>query len=122
MPVWLMQEKYQACLATAILDGLFHVQSIFGLTDQVKTAFPTLESELKWMGFEVRHHYHDKKAVGKGRWNPPLEMTPENMIYDRRYVLQGLKDIPDNEAVAWHIDHMNYNLLSYLEFLGRLKE
>lgn len=122
MPVWFAREKYAFALALAKIDRLYKVKAIFGLTREVQEVFPELSQRLKDEGFEVRHHYHvAKKKLGKGAWEPPLQMKPENMIYDRLYSLENRDVMPDrDEAVVWHIDHP-YNLHRYLEFLERAK-
>nr|MDO8134654.1 hypothetical protein [Candidatus Njordarchaeum guaymaensis] len=122
MPVWFAREKYAFALALAKIDKLHGVNAVFGLTEEVRQVFPELQQLLKGMGFEVRHHYHiAKKTLGKGAWDPPLEMKPENMIYDRLYSLANREQMPKSgEAVVWHVDHP-YNLSKYLEFLERAK-
>ena len=124
MPRWLLYEKYSQALALAKLDRLFGVDAIFGITEEVRETFPDIWKRLEDMGFEVRHHYHVKqKTLGRGRWTPPLEVKPKNMIYDRLYALKGQRDLPERgDAVVWHIDHLNYNLPYYLEFLERCKK
>ena len=123
MPVWFAREKYAFALALAEIDKLYGVNAIFGLTEEAREVFPELPQLLKEMGFEVRHHYHiEKKTLGRGAWDPPLEMKPENMIYDRLYSLANRRDMPKlGEAVVWHVDHP-YNLPKYLEFLERAKQ
>ena len=124
IPKWLLYEKYSQAIALAELDKLLGVSSVFGITEDVKEVFPDIEDRLRSMGFEVRYHYHVKqKGVGRGRWKPPLDVKPLNMIYDRRYVLKGVRRLPrKGELVVWHVDHMSYNLPFYLEFLRRCKE
>jgi len=124
MPKWLLYEKYNQALALAELDKMLNIRAIFGLTDKVKFCFPDIEEKLENLGFEVRYHYHVKqKAVGRGRWDPPLNVKPLNMVYDRRYALKGERELPsENELVVWHVDHMQYNLPFYLEFIRRCKE
>ena len=123
MPVWLAREKYAFALALAKIDRLYGVKSIFGLTKEVQEAFPELAQMLTEMGFEVRCHYHvAKTTLGKGAWEPSLQMKPENMIYDRLYSLANRDVMPDRgEAVVWHVDHP-YNLHKYLEFLERARQ
>ena len=123
MPRWLLFEKYNQALALAMLDRILGVNAIFGITREVEECFPDIRGRLKDMGFEVRQHYHVKqKTLGRGRWVPPLDVKPENMIYDRLYALRGKRELPKKgEAVVWHVDHLNYNLLYYLEFVKRCK-
>ena len=124
MPRWLLYEKYNQALALALLDKLFGIKAIFGITKEVESVFPDVKKRLEELGFEVRHHYHVKqRGLGKGRWTPPLDVKPENMIYDRLYALHGRRELPrKGEAVVWHVDHLNYNLLYYLEFVRRCKD
>jgi len=123
MPIWFSHEKYVYALALARIDKLCGAKAIFGLTREVQELFPDLREKLEKMGFEVRDHYHVKeKILGRGVWVPPLQMKPENMIYDRLYTLKGRCALPaPDEAVAWHVDHP-FNLDRYLEFLDRTKQ
>jgi len=123
MPKWMLEEKHGYALALIKIDRYFGVNSIFGLTKEVKEHFPLVESEISTLGFEVRDHYHVRqREVGRGRWRPPIEMSGENMVYDRLYSLQGKRELPrEGESVVWHVDHP-FNLQYYIEFLERCKE
>jgi hypothetical protein len=123
MPVWLSHEKYAFALALARIDKEYGVKGIFGLTKEVQVLFPDLRKQLEDMGFDVRDHSHIKaKVLGRGVWDPPLQVKPENMVYDRFYTLRGRTALPGrDEAVVWHADHP-FNLDKYLEFLERVKQ
>jgi hypothetical protein len=123
LPSYIQNIKLSNALAMFELDNMFGVDAIWGLTDQVTTRYPTLLSLLERNNKRILHHYHDDKStVGKGRWVPQLDVSQDNMIYDRRYCVQGIQTLPSkDESVVWHIDHPN-NLCHYIEFLQRCKE
>jgi len=123
MPIWLAHEKYAFALALAEVDKLYGVKAVFGLTKEVQKVFPDLRKQLEEKGFETRDHSHiKKKTFGRGVWFPPLQVKPENMIYDRLYTLRGHTTLPArDDVVAWHVDHP-FNLDRYLEFLERAKQ
>lgn len=127
VPRWLMYEKYSQALALAELDRLLGVRPIFGITKEVEDFFPDIVGKIRKMGFDVRLHYHVRqREVGRGRWHPPLNVKPLNMVYDRRYVMGGERELPQRgEPVVWHVDHMSYNLYYFiflLEFIRRCRE
>jgi len=123
MPKPLLYEKYSHMLALIELDKIFDIKSIWGITKEVSETFPDVVDKIIQNQFEVRSHFHvKKKELGKGKWVPPLEVNPENMIYDRKYVLNKKKILPKNgEIVVWHVDHP-YNLPYYIEFVQRCKK
>ncbi|MEM3004760.1 MAG: hypothetical protein QXK96_05635 [Candidatus Bathyarchaeia archaeon] len=125
IPAWFLLEKYYYALALAKIDEILKVKALFGLTEEVQEYFPELRTRLEGMGFEVRDHYHVEgpSEFGKGRWNPPLPLLPRGYAtYDRRYTLQGEREIPpEGSIVAWHIDHP-MNLYDYLDFTLRCKQ
>jgi len=123
MPQSLLEEKVSCMRMYMLLDKMFGVKSIWGVTQEVLEVFPFVLNELQSAGYEVRFHYHDKTVTsGKGRWVPPMQVSPKNMVYDRKYTLHGKRELPNkDEAVVWHIDHP-YNLPWYVEFLERCKK
>jgi hypothetical protein len=122
LPLHVKNQKLSCALALLEIDRLFGVHAVWGLTMGVIERYPEFYEQL-CKESEVRFHYHKRESkVGKGRWVPVLEVGKDNMVYDRRYSLFGVKDLPsDGECVVWHCDHPN-NLASYIEFLKKCKE
>jgi len=120
-----MNEKYEQAKAIAVIDTMLGVDSVFGIRKEVSEMFPTLESELKQIGVDVVKHWHRENPrkginewMSRGEWERRVEPSRTYMTYDRHYVLS--KEVVEPEAdafVNWHIDHMSYNLYSYLGFL-----
>ncbi|MDE2233800.1 MAG: hypothetical protein KGJ90_06900 [Patescibacteria group bacterium] len=115
-PAWVYEEKKLAALAVARLDRILGIKSVWGLTQDVINCYPTLASELKELGADVRFHYHikpDPKGEATPVWNPPLEGIGDK-LFDSHWPrsLEG-------DYCVWHIDYFysNAQWLKYLEFL-----
>lgn len=123
IPAYVRNIKYSHALALAEIDKLFGVQAIWGITDQVGKRYPNFMEYLERNDLPIHFHFHNPKSTqGKGVWLPSLQVTKENMIFDRRYCTKGDKTLPANGSnIVWHVDHPN-NLSQYLLLLKRLKE
>lgn len=124
IPKWLLYEKYSQAKAIALLDKTLKVDSVFGIRREVREVFPKLQSEIEEIGGKVTEHYHLQKQrkgamwKSRGAWKKYVDYKKHYMTYDRHFVLENEKVIPkEGTSVAWHIDHMSYNLYYYIQFL-----